>query len=632
MDNNILCYEQKGARPQSRGTKDQLAIDKTITQESRKRNKNLAMAWIDYRKAYDSVPHSWIMRCLQLYKVDQKIYRFITASMEYWQIRLTCGKEEIGDVKIRRGIFQGDALSPILFCMALNPLSTVLHKAGKEYKLTGGMKINHLLYMDDLKLYSKNENDIVNLINTVRIFSDDIKMQFGFEKCARIIIHRGQVKNTTGLEMEGDIIRDVGREGYKYLGIMQKNVNLDKVAKSRAMATYKKRIRQVLRSKLFAKHKIEAINQYAIPVITYTGGVVKWNKQELQQMDRMTRKMMTMHGGLHPRADVDRLYVPRRLGGRGLKSLEMTIENEKRGLTEYIQQKVDDPLLAIARAGTLYPQYDETHEEWQGRTTREKHKAWTEKPMHGQYARQIESLTTKETRFSWLKDVNLKIETEALITAAQDQALNTKAHKTYIMKVSKDPKCRMCKAADETVSHILTGCSQLAGTQYLARHNEVARILHRDMCVAYEIPVERKYWRHQPESVTENDTIKLLWDFEIQTDRRISARRPDIVLIDKTKKKAIVIDIAIPEDRNITGKEREKIDKYQDLCLEIKRLWHVKTEVIPVVIGAMGAHTKRLEGYLEKIPGTHRKPELVKAALLGSAHILRRILDLPESW
>ena len=88
----------------------------------------------------------------------------------------------------------------------------------------------------------------------------------------------------------------------------------------------------------------------------------------------------------------------------------------------------------------------------------------------------------------------------------------------------------------------------------------------------------------------------------------------------------------MPEDRNICEKEKEKIQKYQDLKLEIMRLWDVKTCVIPVVIGALGAHTGRLNEYLAQIPGLHQIPQLVKAALLGSAHILRQTLDLPESW
>ena len=122
--NNILCHEQKGAHPEARGTKDQLPIDRTITEDSKKRRTNLAMAWIDYQKAYDSVPHSWILRCLKLYNVNEKVKAMIEHSMQHWKTTLTCGKEELGDIQIRRGIFQGDALSPLLFCLTMNPLTT----------------------------------------------------------------------------------------------------------------------------------------------------------------------------------------------------------------------------------------------------------------------------------------------------------------------------------------------------------------------------------------------------------------------------------------------------------------------------------------------------------------------------
>ena len=131
--NKILYREQKGAHPGARGTKDQLAIDRTITEDSKKRRTNLAMAWIDYQKAYDSVPHSWILRCLRLYKINEKITTMIQYSMQHWKTTLTCEKEELGDIQIRRGIFQGDALSPLLFCLTMNPLSHILRREGKEY-------------------------------------------------------------------------------------------------------------------------------------------------------------------------------------------------------------------------------------------------------------------------------------------------------------------------------------------------------------------------------------------------------------------------------------------------------------------------------------------------------------------
>ena len=102
-------------------------------------------------------------------------------------------------------------------------------------------------------------------------------------------------------------------------------------------------------------------------------------------------------------------------------------------------------------------------------------------------------------------------------------------------------------------------------------------------------------------------------------------------MIDKTDKTATIIDVAVPNDHNIRAKEQDKVEKYQDLRLEIQRLWNVKAQVVPVVIGALGSTTPNFPKHLEKIPGKHRPTALVKAALLGSSHILRKTLDLPES-
>ena len=119
----------------------------------------------------------------------------------------------------------------------------------------------------------------------------------------------------------------------------------------------------------------------------------------------------------------------------------------------------------------------------------------------------------------------------------------------------------------------------------------------------------------------------MLWDFTIQTDREIEARSPDIVLLNRIENECIIIDIAVPADANIAVKEMEKIQKYQDLRREIARLWDIKTCVVPVVVGSLGMVTKNLAKYLGKI-GIPTKIELLqKATLLGTARILRNVLE-----
>ncbi len=113
----------------------------------------------------------------------------------------------------------------------------------------------------------------------------------------------------------------------------------------------------------------------------------------------------------------------------------------------------------------------------------------------------------------------------------------------------------------------------------------------------------------------------------IQSDREIKANRPDIVIKNKTTKKCILIDMAILSERNTSVKVTEKPSKYKDLEIEINRMWGIKTTTIPVVIGDFRLMKKGLENYIDKIPGNINIHEVQKIALLGTAHILRRVLS-----
>ena len=155
-ENKILPVKQNGCRRKSRGTKDQLLIGKTIVEDSKHKHKNLAMVWMDYKKAYDMVPHSWIIESLKLAQVAPNVIDFVERSMKSWNTELTACGETLGTVKIKIGIFQGDSLSPLLFVLCMIPLTEILRKAKAGYILDD-IKVNHLLFMDDLKLFAKNE-------------------------------------------------------------------------------------------------------------------------------------------------------------------------------------------------------------------------------------------------------------------------------------------------------------------------------------------------------------------------------------------------------------------------------------------------------------------------------------------
>ena len=148
-------------------------ISKAIYEDCRRRNKNLSIAWIDYQKAFDSIPHRWVEMSIELVGLNSKIVRFCKLSMEKWNTRLILKtKQEIMQsqpIQIQRGIFQEDSLSPLPFCIAIIQLTNELNGADCGYQIHGTKrKISHLLYMNDLKLLGRNENGLKNEMKVVQ--------------------------------------------------------------------------------------------------------------------------------------------------------------------------------------------------------------------------------------------------------------------------------------------------------------------------------------------------------------------------------------------------------------------------------------------------------------------------------
>ena len=171
-------------------------INNAILENYKKRKKNLSTAWADYKKAFESVPHSWIFKCLQMYKIHPVLITFIEEIMSQLKTNMTLvhkeGVLDTGPIRIKRGIFQGDSLSPLLFTMPLNTLSQELQKTRYGYQLDNQTKINYLFYVDDLELYGTSDNQLTGLINTVKNVLDIIKMEFELDKCAKASFKTGK--------------------------------------------------------------------------------------------------------------------------------------------------------------------------------------------------------------------------------------------------------------------------------------------------------------------------------------------------------------------------------------------------------------------------------------------------------
>ena len=385
LDNEkLLPEEQKGCRKKSRGTKDQLLIDKMILRNCKRRCTGMGMAWIDYQKAYDMIPHSWIMKCLDMFKVADNVRRMIKKSMKKWNTELMVNGTKLGNVKIKRGIFQGDSLSPLLFVLALIPLTLVLRRVKAGYSLgKERLSVNHLLFMDDLKLYGKNANQVDTLVNTVRIFSEDIGMKFGIKKCAVLTLKRGKVAESRGIQLPKDeLIKSLDEnEGYKYLGVLEADQIKHNEMKKNLTKEYFRRVRNILKSKLNGGNVISAINSKAVSLIRYGAGILNWTKDEVRNMDRKTRKLLTTYRTLHPQADVDRLYMKRERGGRGMIAIEDCVGMEISNLKAYLERSEEGMLKEVIKEGIIGDGKSKEN------VLQQREMQYREKALHGQFLR-----------------------------------------------------------------------------------------------------------------------------------------------------------------------------------------------------------------------------------------------------
>ena len=321
----------------------------------------------------------------------------------------------------------------------------------------------------------------------------------------------------------------------------------------------------------------------------------------MKGIDRKTRMLFTIYGALHPKSDVDRLYIPRKERGRDLISIEDCVEVAIRGLEVYVHGR-EERLIQAARGDKIDGLEAASVLK---RSKKEKRLEDWEKALHGQYLRQTKEVRSDQC-WAWLQNGDLKRETESLLVAAQNESIRTNLIKAKIDKSQGDSLCRVCSKVDESIDHIVSGCSKLTQKKYKRRHDNLGKIVHWKLAKKCNFEAGDKWYEHEPESVLENEDYKILWDFSIQTDHVIEARRPDLVVVDKKLIR----------------------EKYQDLGRELQKIWNVKVKIVQLVAGSLGAIPKQLGERLKQIGISAGTTQVQKTILLGTAGILRKVLEI----
>jgi len=184
-----------------------------------------------------------------------------------------------------------------------------------------------------------------------------------------------------------------------------------------------------------------------------------------------------------------------------------------------------------------------------------------------------------------------------LLTAIQEKVILTRNYKKYILKQPDTEELRRrCGKESETIQHITAACEQLAATEYVKRHDGLAKIIHQKLAETVELIDDKSpYYKYTPANLLENENFKQYWNRSILTDKTITFNRPDITFMNKKTKKTFLIDIAVPNTHNLAKKITAKQNNYQELANEICAMWKQKAaQMISIVISSTGVIPKLL--------------------------------------
>jgi hypothetical protein len=620
---NILPLEQVALRKGVWGCTHALMLDQTLVADAQyQKQRPISLAWIDYAKAFDSVPHAYIKWLLRVVKIPMMLRKFVCKLIGSWKVKYEA-KDTRGcthrsnSLSIKSGVLQGDSFSPLLFCLAMAPISYSLNSTKIGYGTVTGsskglqLKLSHLFYMDDLKVYANSREDLTKLLDKVKAISAAISMKLNTKKCAKAHFTPKRMRDeTTESEEESnssegclDIPTLEGGSTYKYLGIEQTFGLHESDTWDRVEEKCSAVVRQIWESDLTFRQKVNSYNTKVIPALRYVvmnsvRGLGKYQSvlHRADEFDKKIRRILVELKVRYKASCVARLYLATELGGYGLKSvrdalIEGTIYSwaylctsdelrtsqhlftsmagrSKRSVisdagsvlkTYRIHAEPVPDAAAVIVAGTRFTDARALARYVMGEIRAElittRLKEWEVKELGGRVLRS--GNIDRRASFVWLQTGKLSSTAVRNVIAAQEGCLLTRAHPSCVLA---DKTCRACGKSHETVEHLMTGCSKWLATLYIDRHDSVARNLHYRICDKYDL--KPPHYSQRVEGVMENDRVKVYWGQPVQTKSIVRHNKPDIVIFEKKEQRCTIIEVAVSWFTGIARQVDVKTNRY----------------------------------------------------------------------
>lgn len=542
-----------------------------------------------------------------------------------WKLELHYNQESLGNVRVRNGILQGDSFSPLLFVMCIDCISKQLENNIEPIKIKDDkeiIKFSHTLYMDDLKIVVNNMEQAEKADNIVRRIFKAIGMKVNDDKCG--------IMNNTKEEISEQfinipIVDDVNP--YKYLGVeLGTKVSVQKYC-DRLIKAIDEVISGLDNGEISSFNLIYKINTDIISKLRYGFSVIPWKMTDLDKLDKEIRKALMKLNMYSKLFSKDRLYVNKDNLGFGLLSCRH--EYGKELLRVYLKYKwfSDTKIINLINLTNNTPMgimkrckkalqniirveeievhirkneedkdMDKVLDEIQELINKEHIKRWENKKsftLPKMFNNRF--INIKPTIQAW-KLLNIKKNAFIQIVKMQENAMFIGGRKAAITRNEKDKYCFHCDNEIATIPHILLSCS-LTKKNQIARHDYICLEIYKKIIKNYcemDAYDNNEILPKCVESDDKNITVTFNKDIIQKDVRNILARRPDIYIEDRGKRKGYIIDVTIVKEERIKKAYIDKINKYRRLQEKLRRERDLKfVFVIPVVLTINGFIHKR---------------------------------------
>uniref|UniRef100_A0A0N5C001 Reverse transcriptase domain-containing protein n=1 Tax=Strongyloides papillosus TaxID=174720 RepID=A0A0N5C001_STREA len=602
LPSSIIPQEQL-CQPKKWGTVEGLLRDKAYSGTARYRNVEQYSLWVDYRKAYDSICHKQMQRLINLLPIGPSMRNQLQHLTTILNTKLMDNESpnERQTISIKRGVMQGDVISPLLYILVSSSAVYQLKKNLPLKRLCKG-NIQIITYMDDLKVFLPNESSLRAATELIEHSSAEIGLFLNSVKS-------GYFSRKNREDLEGFKIPKVVKY-YKYLGILQTDHDVHENYEKLSEAVSKS-VKKIFSSKLSFYQKCKLFNCSTIAAATYILGNITTKESveatlaKARKLDLTIRKDLVSTNQKIRQVSNNRLYSYLCSVDSMKEPLQLLEQMQKGGLRtalsdwKYVKKlyKLPEPNF---RSGLSY---NEISKELISKVKKIdsdiKKKDWAKSMKYPQRV-----ISTENIDFPGLKSLNLNTEHWRTLTAAGEEQLflNAKCQSTnYNTKL--EGKCRRCGEL-ETSHHVVSMCK---GHKYHQRHDIV--IYHLLVKLAEKIKIQHSLQFGQATVSFKSEGVSIVAGAPYLSEKKLKFNRPDIIcyLYDdgNNLKEIVVLEVAIPHLSQYVSSQKRKRIKYEvnsidevtdiekpmrnlNLVSEIQNKEHRKTSLFILAIGTYG--------------------------------------------